>query len=101
MNLWRSLYIYNISGIGNARLSSQWVADEASGKGIKAVVQQIDRLGNVIFTSSNEIGLKPVNYLIRYTSLTSWSFWRRSINKRNLKNQNNRNIITASANIKS
>ncbi len=57
MNDWRSLYIYYISGTGNARLSSQWVADEASGKGIKAVVQQIDRLENIVFPSSNEKAL--------------------------------------------
>jgi len=47
VNTWNSLYIYYISGTGNARISSQWIAEEAMKRGIKAVVQQIDRLENL------------------------------------------------------
>ncbi|HNY15430.1 MAG TPA: EFR1 family ferrodoxin [Bacteroidales bacterium] len=49
MNRWDSLYIYYISGTGNARLSSHWIAAVAEDKGIKTVVQQIDRLENITF----------------------------------------------------
>ena len=42
-----SLYIYFISGTGNAKISSEWIADEARKRGIKTVVQQIDRLENI------------------------------------------------------
>lgn len=38
-----SLYIYYISGTGNARISSQWIAEEAESRGIRTVVQKIDR----------------------------------------------------------
>ena len=44
----KSLYIYYISGTGNSRASSEWIADEAEKRGIKTVVQQIDRLENII-----------------------------------------------------
>jgi ferredoxin len=54
MNKWNSLYIYYISGTGNARASAGWVADEASKKGMKAVVQQIDRLENIIMPPPDE-----------------------------------------------
>jgi ferredoxin len=47
MNSWKSVYIYYISGTGNARMSSEWIADEARKRGLKAVVQQIDRLENI------------------------------------------------------
>jgi ferredoxin len=47
MNNLSSLYIYYISGTGNARASSEWIADEAMKKGLKVVVQQIDRLENI------------------------------------------------------
>jgi Pyruvate/2-oxoacid:ferredoxin oxidoreductase delta subunit len=47
MNIWKSLYIYYLSGTGNARASSAWIADEAEKKGLKVVVQQIDRLENI------------------------------------------------------
>jgi ferredoxin len=47
MNSWSSLYIYYISGTGNARISSEWIADEAQKRGLKAVVQQIDRCENI------------------------------------------------------
>ena len=47
MNNWDSLYIYFFSGTGNARISSEWIADEARKKGLKAVVQQIDRFENI------------------------------------------------------
>jgi hypothetical protein len=44
---WNSLYIYYISGTGNARISSYWIAEEAEKRGLKVVVQQIDRLENI------------------------------------------------------
>lgn len=50
----KSLYIYYISGTGNARASSGWIADEAEKKGIKTVVQQIDRLENIIMPQPDE-----------------------------------------------
>jgi ferredoxin len=49
-----SLYIYYISGTGNARISSEWIADEACKKGIKTVVQQIDRLENIVMPPADE-----------------------------------------------
>ncbi|HKK40856.1 MAG TPA: EFR1 family ferrodoxin [Bacteroidales bacterium] len=49
MTKFKSLYIYYISGTGNARMSSEWIADEARHKGISAVVQKIDRLENIEF----------------------------------------------------
>lgn len=48
METWSSLYIYYISGTGNAKASSEWIADEATKKGYKVVVQQIDRLENIL-----------------------------------------------------
>jgi ferredoxin len=54
MNTWRSLYIYYISGTGNARASSGWIRDEAEKKGLKTVVQQIDRLENIIMPAEDE-----------------------------------------------
>ena len=48
MDNWKSIYIYFIYGTGNARISSEWIADEARIKGLKAVVQQIDRLENIV-----------------------------------------------------
>jgi Pyruvate/2-oxoacid:ferredoxin oxidoreductase delta subunit len=53
MDDWDSLYIYFISGTGNARLSSQWIAEEALKIGLKTVVQQIDRLENIIIPSAD------------------------------------------------
>lgn len=44
---WNSLYIYYISGTGNARMSSQWIGEEAVRRGLKTVVQQIDRLEDI------------------------------------------------------
>lgn len=44
---WDSLYIYYISGTGNAKASSEWIADEAIKRGMKVVVQRIDRLENI------------------------------------------------------
>jgi ferredoxin len=52
--IWSSLYIYYISGTGNARLSSQWIAEEAEKKGLKTVVQQIDRLENINMPSPDD-----------------------------------------------
>jgi Pyruvate/2-oxoacid:ferredoxin oxidoreductase delta subunit len=54
MEKWNSLYIYYISGTGNARASSEWIADEAAGKGMKTYVQQIDRLENIRIPSPEE-----------------------------------------------
>ncbi len=54
MQNWDSLYIYYISGTGNARLSSQWIAEEAGKRGLKAVVQQIDRLENIMMPSVDD-----------------------------------------------
>jgi NAD-dependent dihydropyrimidine dehydrogenase PreA subunit len=51
---WDSLYIYYISGTGNARISAQWIADEAGQRGLKCVVRQIDRLENIDFPSPAE-----------------------------------------------
>jgi len=57
MDKWTSLYIYYISGTGNARVSSEWIADEAKKRGLKTVIQQIDRLENIRFP---EAGEKPL-----------------------------------------
>jgi ferredoxin len=54
MNKWSSIYIYYISGTGNAKKSAEWIADEARKRGIKAVVQQIDRLENIIMPDRSE-----------------------------------------------
>lgn len=54
MDNWKSLYIYFISGTGNAKASSEWIADEAVKKGIKTVVQQIDRLENIIIPEADD-----------------------------------------------
>jgi ferredoxin len=54
MNRWDSLYIYYISGTGNARTSAEWIADEASTKGLKVVVQRIDRLENISMPDASE-----------------------------------------------
>jgi Pyruvate/2-oxoacid:ferredoxin oxidoreductase delta subunit len=42
-----NLWIYYITGTGNARLVSQWFAAEASARGIEIKVQRIDRLENI------------------------------------------------------
>lgn len=49
MKGFKSIYIYYISGTGNARISSEWIADEARCNGLKAVVQKIERLENIEF----------------------------------------------------
>ena len=54
MHNWKSLYIFYISGTGNARASSEWIADEADKRGLKSVVQQIDRLENIAMPSVHE-----------------------------------------------
>jgi hypothetical protein len=51
---WDSLYIYYISGTGNARISSKWIAEEAEKRGFKTVVQQIDRLENIVMPAPGE-----------------------------------------------
>ena len=51
---WSSLYIYFISGTGNAKASSEWIADEAGKRGLKTVVQQIDRLENIVIPSADK-----------------------------------------------
>jgi Pyruvate/2-oxoacid:ferredoxin oxidoreductase delta subunit len=57
MERWKSLYIYFISGTGNARVSSEWIRDEAVKQGLNTVVQQIDRLQNIAMPSKNERAL--------------------------------------------
>lgn len=54
MEKWKTLYIFYFSGTGNARASAAWMADEAGKRGIKSVVQQIDRLENIKFPSYDE-----------------------------------------------
>jgi len=54
MGNWKSLYIYYISGTGNARASSEWIADEAEKTGLRTVVQQIDRLENIVIPQTDE-----------------------------------------------
>jgi ferredoxin len=54
MNNWKSLYIYYISGTGNARASALWIADEAGKKGLKTVVQQIDRFESILIPEPDE-----------------------------------------------
>jgi Pyruvate/2-oxoacid:ferredoxin oxidoreductase delta subunit len=54
MQNWDSLYIYYISGTGNTRLASHWIADEAVKRGLKTVEQQIDRLENIAMPESGE-----------------------------------------------
>lgn len=54
MDKWNSLYIYYISGTGNARKSSEWIAKEAKQRGLETVVQQIDRLENIILPKEGE-----------------------------------------------
>jgi flavodoxin len=54
MNNWKSLYIYYISGTGNAQASSEWIADKAEKRGLKTVVQQIDRLENIVMPLEEE-----------------------------------------------
>lgn len=53
----KAIYIYYISGTGNARASSYWIADEAGKRGIKTVVQQIDRLENIEMPAPEEASL--------------------------------------------
>lgn len=54
MKKWDSLYIFYISGTGNAKASSNWIADEAEKHGLKTVVQQIDRLENIKIPTAEE-----------------------------------------------
>jgi Pyruvate/2-oxoacid:ferredoxin oxidoreductase delta subunit len=54
MGKWSSIYIYYISGTGNARKSCEWIADEAIKNGIEPVVQQIDRLENIEIPEPSE-----------------------------------------------
>lgn len=51
---WNTLYIYYISGTGNARISSLWVAEEAGKRGLRTIVQQIDRLENIVMPDPDE-----------------------------------------------
>jgi hypothetical protein len=64
---WKSLYIYYISGTGNARASSEWIADEADQKGLKTVVQQIDRLENIVIPSMDERPLIGLHHLLHFS----------------------------------
>jgi ferredoxin len=57
MNNWSSIFIYYISGTGNARISSEWIADEAGKRGVKTIVQKIDRLENIVLPDPSEKNL--------------------------------------------
>ena len=54
MTGFKKIYIYYISGTGNARMSSEWIADEAKKRGVHAVVQKIDRLENIEFPNPDK-----------------------------------------------
>lgn len=54
---WQSLYIYYISGTGNAKVSSEWIADEFQKKGYTVNVQSIDRKENTDFPPAGEYPL--------------------------------------------
>lgn len=54
MSKWDSLYIYYISGTGNARISSEWFAEEALKLGLKTVVRKIDRFEDLVFPVQDE-----------------------------------------------
>jgi Pyruvate/2-oxoacid:ferredoxin oxidoreductase delta subunit len=54
MEKWKSLYIYFISGTGNAKASSEWIAEESEIRGLKTRIQQIDRFRNIVFPSPAE-----------------------------------------------
>lgn len=47
MQRFKKIYIYYISGTGNARSASYWIADQAEKHGIKTNVIKIDRLENI------------------------------------------------------
>jgi NAD-dependent dihydropyrimidine dehydrogenase PreA subunit len=53
-SIWDNLYIYYISGTGNARASSEWIAEEASAMGMKSVIISIDRFENIVFPEKGE-----------------------------------------------
>jgi Pyruvate/2-oxoacid:ferredoxin oxidoreductase delta subunit len=53
-SIYDDLYIYYISGTGNARVSSEWIADEASSRGIRSSVQSIDRFENIVLPESGD-----------------------------------------------
>ena len=57
MDKWKSLYIFYISGTGNAKASSEWIKDEAEKAGLRTVVQQIDRLENIEMPAVDEKAL--------------------------------------------
>jgi flavodoxin len=65
---WNSLYIYYISGTGNARMSSQWIGEEAAKRGLKTVVQQIDRLEDIRMPDPDDKPLIGLHF--RPTDLT-------------------------------
>jgi Pyruvate/2-oxoacid:ferredoxin oxidoreductase delta subunit len=54
MDKWKSLYIYFISGTGNARASSEWIRDEAEKAGLKAIVQSIDRPETLVLPGNDD-----------------------------------------------
>jgi Pyruvate/2-oxoacid:ferredoxin oxidoreductase delta subunit len=45
---WDELYIYYLSGTGNARISSEWIAAEAAERGMKTFIFKIDRFENIL-----------------------------------------------------
>jgi Pyruvate/2-oxoacid:ferredoxin oxidoreductase delta subunit len=54
MERWKSLYIYFLSGTGNARASSYWIADEAEKRGLETTVIPIDRLRDIVMPSPSD-----------------------------------------------
>jgi Pyruvate/2-oxoacid:ferredoxin oxidoreductase delta subunit len=53
-SIWNELYIYYLSGTGNARISSEWIAEEAAVQGIKVTVIKIDRFENIPLPEKGE-----------------------------------------------
>ncbi len=103
MQDWDSLYIYYISGTGNARISSQWIAEEAEKRGLKTVVQQIDRLENILMPPADAKPLIGFTYPTHGFNATPimlkfiagfparLSFWRRHKYLKERKNHKNQN----------
>lgn len=54
---WDSLYIYYISGTGNARISSEWIIEEAACRGMKTKLISIDKPHEITFPGFEENSL--------------------------------------------
>lgn len=57
MGSWKSLYIYYFSGTGNAKAVSGWFADESELRGLKTVVTNIDKPGEIVYPSKEDKAL--------------------------------------------